>query len=419
MQHAAKIQENQPDAANEALVGRQAIYEQNLDIFGYELLYRPVSSINSASGGFDGNHATGEVMLNTFIEIGLETLVGDKYAFINLTQEYVNGERDIAFPSGSVVLEILEDIKPTPAVIQGIKNLKSQGFTIALDDFIFEEHLMPLVPLVDIIKIDIMQLSEEALRKGINQIKPVFFGKLLAEKIETPEEFELCKSLGFDYFQGYFLEKPIIVKGKKMPSNKLATLHLLSRLQDPDVEFDELESIVKNDPSLSFKLLRYINSPSFGLGDSVSSIKQALVLLGLSALKRWMTLIVLSSASDKSPDLILKSLSRAKMCELLSRLLKLKNEDQYFLVGLFSVLDAMLDQEKSVILEQVHLQKEMNIALLEKRGNMGKILKCVIAYEHGNWDEVRLGKVPQKIIQKTYLDSIAWANSQISGLSEL
>ncbi|MDH5256615.1 MAG: HDOD domain-containing protein [Gammaproteobacteria bacterium] len=402
-----------------ALIGRQAIYKRDLDVVGYELLYRPSPEVNSANGEFDGITATGEVILNAFLEIGIETLVNDKFAFINLTQEYVEGVIAIPFDSGSVVLEILENIDPTPIVIQGIERLRSRGFTIALDDFVFDEHLMPLVPFADIIKVDIMGLSDDELEAGIERLQQNFEGKLLAEKVETQAEFDMCKDLGFDYFQGYFLEKPVVVKGQKMPANKVATLQLLQRLQDTEVEFEELEAIIKNDASLSFKLLRYINSPSFNLGGNISSIKQALILLGLGTLKRWMMIVVLAGESGKSKDLISKALCRAHMCELLAKLLKLKNQDQYFLVGLFSILDAMLEQDITDILKQIPLPEELNLALLEEKGNMGKILKCVIAYEHGKWEDVRCGKVPVKIIEKKYLESIAWANEQLLGLEQI
>ncbi|MDH3325302.1 MAG: HDOD domain-containing protein [Gammaproteobacteria bacterium] len=412
---ANKSPPNQAGAENSALVGRQSIYDRNLDILGYELLYRP--SEGGSLTEVNGNVTTGEVMLNAFLELGLESLVDDKLAFINLTQDYVEGLIAIPFPSGSIVLEVLEDIDPTPVVIQGIERLKSRGFTIALDDFVFDEHLMPLVPLADIIKVDIMGVSDDELEAGLDSLHDIFQGKLLAEKIETQVELDMCKDFGFDYFQGSFLEKPVVVKGQKMPSNKVATIQLLSRLQDESVEFDELEDIVKNDPSLSFKLLRYINSPAFSLGSKVSSIKQALVLLGLATLKHWMTIIVVSGESGKSPDLILKALSRAHMCERLAKMLKLKNQDQYFLVGLFSILDAMMDQEKAVILDQLPIHEELKLALLEEKGNMGRVIKCVLAYEHADWEEVRCGKAPLKAIQRVYMESIKWANEQVSILN--
>jgi len=408
------IQSNTRDVA---LVGRQAIYTADLEVFGYELLYRSPKFTSNEGANFNGKVATSEVMLSTFLEMGLESVVGDKYAFINLTQEYVEGKVPIAFPGHLIVLEVLEDIDPTPLVISGIKALKAQGFMLALDDFTFEAHLMPLVPLMDILKVDIMPISFDELTSGLENIKNIFTGKLLAEKVETNEEFEQCKSLGFNYFQGYFLEKPIIIKGQKMPSNKLTTLYLLNRLQDPNIEFDELETIVKNDPSLSFKLFRYISSPFFNLNNEISSVKQVLMLLGLSALKQWMALIVIADSSQKSPDLIHKALCRAHMCEQLATLLKVKKKDQYFLLGLFSILDAMLDQAQTEILKAILLPKDLNGALISREGNMGKILNCVLAYEHGDWDAVRCGKVPLAVIQKKYFEAIEWANQHVAGLN--
>ena len=400
-----------------ALIGRQTIYDRNLDVVGYELLYRPTDGVNSNDGEFDGNEATGEVMLNAFMEMGLEKLVSNKLAFINLTQEYVEGLKPIIFPCESVVLEILEDIDPNPVVVAGMERLKERGYTLALDDFLFEEHLMPLVPLVDILKVDIMGLTDDQLERGMESLTDIFTGKLLAEKVETQDEFDMCKEMGFDYFQGYFLEKPVIVKGQKMPSNKVAIIQLLSRLQEGWVEYDELEDIVQHDPSLSFKILRYINSPAFNLDSEVSSIKQALVLLGLDTLKHWMTLIVVSTASDRSPDLINKALCRARMCELLAKLLKLENQNQYFLVGLFSILDSMLGQDKEEILNQIPLQMELKSALLEEKGKMGSILKCVVAYEHGDWANVKCGKIPLEIIKKVYVKSLEWTNLQLAGIA--
>jgi len=403
---------------NAALVGRQTIYDRNLQIAGYELLYRPTETLNSAEGvAFDGSMATGEVVFNAFLEIGIEQLVDDKLAFINLSQEHVEGSAPIVFPCESVVLEILEDIDPNPAVIAGMALLRERGFTLALDDFVFDEHLMPLVPLVDIIKVDIMGCSEDELDSGIALLNETFTGKLLAEKVETQQEFDMCKAMGFDYFQGYFLEKPVMVRGKKMPSNQMAVIQLLGRLQEQDIELGEIEELVKQDPSLSFKILRYINSPAFSVDSEVTSIKQALALLGLDTLKHWMTLIVISTASDKSPDLIAKALCRARMCELLAKLLKLNDQNQFFLVGLFSILDAMLGQEKSEILSQIPLHKNIKAALLEGKGNMGVVLKCAIAYEHGDWENVKCGKIPLEIIKKVYLKSLNWSNVQMAGLN--
>ena len=402
---------------NAALVGRQTIYDIEMEIFAYELLYRPAAGQNFAPSQFDGNKATSEVMLNTFLEIGLENIVSHKRAFINMTEQFVDGSIDIPLPKESIVIEVLEDIKPTENVKKGLLELKNNGYVIALDDFVFDAELMPLVPFADIIKVDLMQISQSDLKTHVNALKENSNVKLLAEKVETLQEFEFCKSLGFDYFQGYFLEKPVVIEGQKMPANKIAILQLINRLQDPKVEVDELQELIKTDVSLSYKVLRYINSPGFNLGTEVTSIKQALMLLGLNTLKHWMTLVVLSGLSDKSSDIIQKVLTRAKMCELIAGVIKQKNQEDYFLVGMFSMLDAMMDQEMSVILKSIPIRQELKDALLKHKGKEGKVLSLVIAYEHGDWESMRAGTINPSSLQKAYLTAISWADQTMSGLA--
>ena len=403
---------------NTALVGRQTIYDRELGIFAYELLYRPAEGQNFAPSQFDGNKATSEVMLNTFLEIGLGNIVGKKRAFINMTEQFIDGRIEIPLPMDSIVVEVLENIKPTEAVKKGLTQLKENGFVIALDDFVFDEELMPLVPFADIIKVDLMELSQSDLKMHIMKIKSTSNIKLLAEKVETKEDFDFCKQLGFDYFQGYFLEKPVIIAGQKMPANKIAILQLINRLQDPNIEVDELQELIKTDVSLTYKILRYINSPGFSLDAEVTSIKQALMLLGLNALKHWMTLVVLSGLSDKSSDIIQKVLTRAKMCELMARVIGQKNIEDYFLVGMFSMLDVMMDQDMSDILESIPISKELKAALLKRTGKEGKVLNLVIAYDHGDWELMKSGTINPASLRKAYLSAIKWTEETMSGLSD-
>jgi len=413
---AKKLHNKQIDAKQSVLVGRQPIYDDKLQVYAYELLYRASEIQNCVPRSFDGNAATSEVMLNTFLEIGLENIVGLKPAFINLTEDFLVGGLPCPLPPNSVVLEILENIKPTPKVLSGLVELKECGFKLALDDFIFEDDYMPFVEYADFIKVDVNQLSQTELVENINKISRPSLN-LIAEKVETLEQFEICKLLGFHFFQGYFLAKPVIVKGHKMPANKLAVLQLLNSLQDPSVDIDELLELIKIDASLSYKILRYINSPSYSLDTEVNSIRQALILLGLDTLKRWVTLIVLSGISDKSSELILIALFRAKMCELLSLAIKETNNEDYFLVGLFSTLDAMLDQSMEDILHSLPLQDHLKNALLTGKGKTGRILGCVKAYEKGDWQNLHCGSISINTLRNTYMESIAWADQTVHGLS--
>ena len=400
-----------------ALVGRQTIYMADLDVFGYELLFRDSTTQNIAPQNLDGNLATANVMLNTYFEIGLENVVGNKKAFINLPESFISGEISLPLSNQSVVLEILENIKFTDAIKENLSKLKDQGFTLALDDFEFSEIAVPYLKYVDIVKVDITQLEKQVLEKKIPLLKSKYQLKLLAEKVETKDEFDFCRSLGFDYFQGYFLQKPEIIKGKKLPSNKLAMIQLLNRLQDPDVQVDELSDLLKNDVSLSYKVLRYINSPVFGLSSEVSNLKQAILLLGIKVIKRWVTLIVVAGLSDRSQDIIRLALIRAKMCETLAKALKYENTDDCFLLGLFSLLDAMLNQSLSDVLSSIPMTTDLREGLINRKGKMGKLLNEVIRYEQGEWDSLISKQKLAWAFRSAYIEAVNWAEKAIEGLN--
>ncbi len=402
---------------NVALVGRQSIYDRELDIFGYEVLYRPSEKENAAPKVFDGDKATSEVMLNTFIDVGLENLVGSKRAFINVTEPFIDGSIDIPWPTESIVIEVLSKIKPTPKILQGLQALKSQGYVIALDDFVFDGAQKSLVPFADILKVDFKHIDSDSLKDHVENFKKISDIKLLAKKIETQEDFEWCKASGFDYFQGYFLERPVMIKGQTISPNKMAILQLINRLQTPDIDIDELEDLIRVDISLSYKILKYINSPGFHLGGEVTSIRQALMLLGLKNLKTWVSLIILSGMSDKPSDIIRKTLTRAKMCELIAEVIKQDNRADYFLVGMFSLLDVMLSQEMENVLESMPIRQVLKEALLNHRHKEGKVLRLVIAYEQGAWQNMRAGTITAHSLRKAYLASVHWSDDAMTGLT--
>ena len=224
---------------NDIYIGRQPIYDRKLDVYAYELLFRAASD-NSANFT-DGDKATSDVIVNTFLEIGLDNIVGNRLAFINLTRAFFVGEHTISLPRDRVVLELLEDIEADEEVINSVKRLSEQGYSIALDDFIYHESLQPLVQLADIVKIDIMAMSRDEIREHVQALRqhPL---RLLAEKVETQEEHDYCMELGFDYFQGYFFAQPKVIRGQRLPNNRLAILKLLSRLQDPEITSKQLEA---------------------------------------------------------------------------------------------------------------------------------------------------------------------------------
>ncbi|MCK4743472.1 MAG: HDOD domain-containing protein [Sulfuriflexus sp.] len=394
-------------STNEIFVGRQAIFDEKLEIFAYELLFRD-GQVNAASV-VDGNHATSQVIINAFLEMGVEQIVQQHCAFINLTREFLLGEIPFPLPPGKIVLEVLEDVVVDDALVESVKRLKEEGFKIALDDFILDDKNHVLIPFADIIKIDLMAMTQQELAQQVMALEK-YDVELLAEKIETKQEFELCKQLGFKYFQGYYFCKPDIVSGKQLPPNKLALLEMIATLQDPECRFDELESIISKDVAMSYKLLRIINSSFYGLSQKVESIQKALVVLGLQSLRNWMTVIGLSQIENKPQELITISLTRAKMCELLAPELGC-DKNSSFTIGLFSMLDVLMDQPLNELLTQLPLAEEVTEALLEYNGALGNLLKIVVAYEKGDWKELeKIATCSPSSLRTSFLDSLAWSD---------
>lgn len=390
----------------DVFVGRQPIYDRGLEVVAYELLFR--SSEGNQAGVLDGDLATSQVLHNTFVEIGLDTIVGQKLAFVNFTRGFILQDYTTIFPARRVVVEILEDITVDAELITAVRALSAQGYTIALDDFVFRDYLRPLVEIADIIKVDILALDRPTLQENVTQLRQ-FNVRLLAEKVETRNDFNICCDLGFDYFQGYFLCRPDIVRGQRSPANRLASLRLLAKLQDPETEFDELEEIISRDVSLSYKLLRLINAAIYGLPKKVESIRQALLLLGTKFITSWVSVIALTGVSDKPQELMVTALIRGKMCELLAQAMQSAGKEVYFTIGLFSVLDAMLDTPMPEVLKLLPLAEEVSGALLHHEGLGGQTLHCVLAYERGNWDEVICPGLDRRRIKDAYLQAIAWA----------
>ncbi len=398
---------------SDIFIGRQPIYDRQQGVYAYELLFR--SAQQNVANIVDGDRATSEVIVNTFMEIGLNNIVGDRLAFINLTRAFFVDETTISLPRDRVVLELLEDIEADEEVVAGVERLCRQGYSIALDDFIYHESLQPLVELADIIKIDIMALDQDEIRDHVTQLRkhPL---RLLAEKVETREEFDFCMALGFDYFQGYFFAQPKIIRSQRLPNNRLAILKLMSRLQDPDISPEELESHIAQDVTFSFKILRYVNSAAIALPRTIESIQQAVVILGLKTIRSWATLLAMSQIDDKPTELVVTAMIRGKMAENMARARKESDTDVYFTVGLFSALDALMDNTMEEILTQLPLADHIREALLYRRGSHGKTLGCVLAYERGDWENIHCEALKPAEIRDAYLSAVRWANETCQAL---
>jgi c-di-GMP-related signal transduction protein len=392
--------------AYEVFVGRQPIYTQQLDVFAYELLFR--SGEMQHAGVTDGNQATAHVLVNTFLELGLDTLVGSKHAFINLTRDFLLQDYSLVFPADRVVLEVLEDIVVEADVLAALHNLSAQGYIIALDDFFYQEHLRPLVELADIIKIDVLASSRTTVAEHVKLLRQ-YDVQLVAEKVETQEDFTYYKTLGFEYFQGYFFCRPDVVKGQRSPTNRLMILELLAKFQSPATTFRELEALISRDVSLSYKVLRAANAAIYTRARKVDSIQQAVQLVGLTAITNIVSLFLLANIDDKPHELLITAMVRAKMCEQLAKLLQQGNSATFFTVGLLSVLDAFMDRPMPDILPALPLTDEIVEALLAHAGMLGAVLGCVLAYERGDWEAVQNLGCPRDLLVHTYLEALMWA----------
>ena len=393
-------------------VGRQPIYNKNLSVFGYELLFRSGIKNVAAIDPFSADGATSTTIINTFLEIGLERLVGNRYAFINLTEQFLLEESSLPISPKQVILEVLEDIPITAELLEAVERLSQKGFIIALDDYIYNPAHKPLMKMVDIIKIDIMQLSQLEIIQHVKILREYDI-KLLAEKIETIDEYEFCRKLGFDYYQGYFLSKPRIIRSKALPTNKIAILNLLAVLQNPNSDIEELEEAISFDVSISYRILKLINSSFFSFTREVESVKQAIVILGRKQLSSWASMIALSKMEDRPSEMIHLAMVRGKMCEMLAEKSGLKPLESFFTVGLFSALDILMERDIESVIAPLPLNNEVENALLKHEGVLGDALKCTLAYEIADFENVHFQNLTEEDFFIANVEAVSWANMVI------
>lgn len=385
-------------------IGRQPIFDGKQQVFGYELLFRSAHATQSGILSGHCDEATHELLLNAFSDFSFDELVGGKLGFVNFTKNLILNPPSL--PPNKVVIEILEEVQPSEEVLVALRHLKEKGFKLALDDVVYQTALEPFFNLVEILKIDLIATPREKWSEHVRILKsyPV---KLLAEKVQTEEEFEYCKKLGFDLFQGFFLSRPKLLGAKRTETNKMVVVDLLGELQNPNTTMGELEAILSQDPRLGFKLMKIINSAAYARPKKVQSLKKALIFLGLHKLKEWLSLIVLTSFDQTPSELIKITIIRAKMCELVAAHKGFLTPDAYFTAGLFSSLDVILDQPLRGILHQLSLEDKIKEGILEGKGEIGKVLHRVMAYEKTHWSEIPGTEV--SLYVGAYKASIRWA----------
>lgn len=403
-------------------IARQPIFDRSQAPWGFELLYRSSKDALTAEVS-DDSSATQSVIADG-VTLALEGLPeSQRRVLINFPEALLLEGTAYALPSESCVVEILETATPSPEVLAELKKLREAGYTIAMDDYLGEEHLEPFLEHADIIKVDILGLENDLdrIKEVVSKIKP-YNSLLLAEKVENQQVFTMLHRLGFDLFQGFFFSRPEVIPGRKLASNELTKLQLLKELGKSDFEPREIARILKSDPSLSYRLFRYINSVGFGLSAKVESLDRAVALLGQRAIGQWLRTALFSdlNPTPKAGELVLLSVHRAKFLELLAGRLGLDKTvqmDSFFVVGLFSLLDAMLGMQMTDILDVLPLDRKISCALDGTCREYG-LIELAHSYERGYWADINRRLKEMNLDQKTadalYVEARVWAQRALA-----
>ena len=390
----------------EIYFARQPIYNRDFQVEGYELFYRQAGA--ESAQFLDAEIATSQVVLNTVTEVGLDRIVGPHKAFINIARDFVVGGYLEMFALPQLVFEAVADIVVDEPLLRSLRQLRQQGCRFVLDDYTDNEAYRALLEIADYVKIDMLVTPEEEVRRVVPLLRQRGVA-LIAERIETQSILELCQTLKFDFFLFFHFSQPKMLKFRGVPANQLAILQLVSKLHEPEIDLKAIESLIRQDVSLSYKLLRYINSAYFNLSRRIDSIQRAIILLGTKNIRSWATLISLANIDHHRSDLITVALERAKMCELLAEAVGLKHKESGYTVGLLSVLDAMTQAPMELILAALPLDEEINEALLQHKGMLGRILACALAYERCDWESVDMLDLEPSQINDAYMTALAEA----------
>lgn len=384
------------------MVGRQPIFDAKLGVQGYELLFR-----DPTSPKLNGDAMTADVLVRAGLDVGLGGLVGDKLAFVNATRSFLVGEHEFPFPAAQTVVEILEGVAHDPEVIAGCRRLADNGYTLALDDYVWEDN-DPLLDLVSIVKLDVLALTPAQLAHAVDR-RPAGVA-LVAEKVETREQLKACQELGFDLYQGYLLSRPEVVEGQALSPSKLTCIRIIEKLCDPGTSASEVEAIVQTDPALSYRFLRVAGAgASRGLFRRLSSVRDAVVMLGQRRLRAWVTLMLLHGAREGSDELVAIAMTRARMAELMAGELDPGLVDSAFTVGLVSALDLMLQAPLAQVVGNLSLSADLEDALLGHTGVLGRVLADVLGWEVGGEElGLRSALLPAEV-ERCYVQALAWA----------
>lgn len=398
----------------EHFIARQPIFDTKRRVYAYELLFR--SGLHNYFDSDDHDQAAASVIANSNLLFNLSEMTGSTKAFINCTRRVLLEDLMTTLPRQQAVVEVLEDVEPDAELIEACRRLKKQGYTLALDDFVYHQNYEPLLDIADIIKVDFLLSDVDEQERLARMMIPRGI-KMLAEKVETHEVYEHARAMGYQLFQGYFFARPVIISRKDIPTNKIQFLRILKDIHAEEVDFKKLALAIQSEVSLSYKLLKLINSAAFALRHKVTSILQALSLLGLREIRSWVSLLSISSmADDKPAELVVSSLLRARLCEQLAQPCRMGDrQSDLFLMGLFSLLDVIMSRPIEEILEEITLEEDLLEALSGQRNSLRNILDLAIAMEKGQWEQVSTLsaelEIDENLLPALYLDAVKWSQN--------
>jgi EAL and modified HD-GYP domain-containing signal transduction protein len=396
---------------HEKFIARQPIFDKRLRVHAYELLFR------SGPQNFfqPRNHASASVIADSLTLFNLQALTGSARAFVNIDEMALRLGAPRLLPPDRIVVEILESVKPSSEIVNLCRELRQDGYLLALDDYLGDPTLQPLVELANYLKVDFTLLDADGRRRVAEQFSGSSVA-LLAEKVETQADLDEARNLGFSYFQGYFFCKPAMLETSDIPGNKLIQLQLISAVAAPDLDYDAIESLLKQEPSLLYRFLRYLNSPALGLRSEVHSIRHAITLLGETEFRRWVSIFaIVAMSSGKPPELIRTALTRAYFCEEFSAPAGFHQKGSVlFLMGLLSVSDALLDKPIKEVLSSLPIDSEIKSALCGGENRYRDLYEVLLALERAEWPKLsafttRLG-CPEDSVPVSYQSALQKAS---------
>lgn len=396
-----------PDHATEPalMIARQPIYNDQMGVYGYELLFRaPAGSPRQATPA----EATAHVMTSALLSFGLAELVYHRKAVINVTRAFIDVMPQVQLPPENVVLDLPDNIHVDDGLIAGLEDLRTLGFELSAGGYgsLREPRLLSVV---DNFRVDVKRFHPDQLDQLTRFLRRHRNLSLRALKIETLEEYDLFRTRGYDLFQGYFLGSPRTHEVRDLSANKLAIMELLTAVHNVDTPIEQLEEKIVRDVTVSFRLLKLVNSPFFGVAKEVDSVKRAIVLLGRNEIRKLVSLLALSSVGDRPAAMMEIALFRAKSCELLGRLVGISPEG-FFTVGMFSALDVLMEQPIRRIVSKLPLSENIRAAILDHEGVMGEALSCALAMEEARWSDIRFSQVDEKHLFEVSAEALRWTN---------